>query len=210
MDYLISWLIDFLVSALRDSTKKKEQKPPDASSGSPQNPPPVVQPGPTRSTTPQRKAVSWEDELRRLLGDEAPVKPAPAKPPTITPRIITPTPPPIPVSRPAKPPPMVVRSNVSDVVPLPVPSIERISTGEMGKLDESRRAYERASNLDELAAARIKKAPGQHVGTTSVVFHTSTLPEVAQAISLVKNARTVRTALIASIILGPPKALERA
>jgi hypothetical protein len=196
MDSLISLLIDFISWAFRTATKKDEDP-----YNAPRNVPPVNQPArPANVPPPQRKGVSWEDELRRLLGDETPTRPPVLSPPINRPK---------PVASPQiKPAPVVVRAPVPDVVPIPVPTVQRVSTGELAKLDESRLAYERASQLDKLTAERIKKVPGQHVGSTSVVFHTLASPEVAQAVSLVKNARAVRTALIASIILGPPKALE--
>jgi hypothetical protein len=75
-------------------------------------------------------------------------------------------------------------------------------------MDESRRAYDRASQLDKKMSEHIQLVPGQHVQTTSVTHRTAS-PEVTQVISLFKSGRTARQAVIASIILGPPKALDQ-
>jgi hypothetical protein len=72
---------------------------------------------------------------------------------------------------------------------------------------ESKRAYERASQLDTAVAARIEKVPGEHVKPT-VVLRPPPPADVAQVVSLFKSSRTARQAVIASIILGPSRALE--
>ena len=94
------------------------------------------------------------------------------------------------------------------MVPLPVPSVERFSNGDLAKLNESRSAYERASNLDRTVAEYLGKIPGQPVKPTTVLGRPAPSKEVAQTLSLFRNASTARQAIIASVILGPPKALE--
>jgi hypothetical protein len=76
-------------------------------------------------------------------------------------------------------------------------------------MEESKRAYERASQLDMAVSAHIEKIPGEHVKPTTVLRR-SPPADLAQAVSLFKNSRTARQAVIASIILGPPRALEDA
>lgn len=212
MDSLISLLIDLLSWAFNSATKKKENTP-----NNPSNAPPANQPGqprPANAPPIQKKPVTWEDELRRLLGDEQPLKPQippslgrPKRPPTIAPKPMGS--PPISVSQPApKPPPVIARASDPGVVPLPVPAFERVSTGDLAKLEESRMAYERASQLDKIAAERIKKVPGQPVTSTSVVMRKTESPEIVQALALVKNARSAREAIAVSVIFGPPRALE--
>ena len=72
---------------------------------------------------------------------------------------------------------------------------------------ESRTAYERASQLDAKVSAHIDQVPGQRVLAT-VVTHRTVSPEITQVVSLFKNARSARQAVIASIILGPPRSLD--
>ncbi|HZV33210.1 MAG TPA: hypothetical protein VFB72_01435 [Verrucomicrobiae bacterium] len=211
MDTLISLLIDLLSWIFDSATKKRDNAP-----NSPSNAPPADQPGQPRPSNapPLRKPVTWEDELRRLLGEEQPLKPQippslarPKRPPTIAPKPIVSQP--IPVSQPPpKAPPIIARASDPGVVPLPVPAVERVSTGDLAKLEESRIAYERASQLDKIAAERIKKVPGQPVTSTSVVLRKTESPEIVQALALVKNARSAREAIAVSVVLGPPRALE--
>lgn len=74
-------------------------------------------------------------------------------------------------------------------------------------MSQSREAYERASQLDKKVAEHMDRVPGQHVLATSVVRR-AIPPEITQVVSLFKNARTARQAVIASLILAPPRALE--
>jgi len=91
--------------------------------------------------------------------------------------------------------------------PPPLPPGVEITSQQLASLSESKQAYARASQLDQTAAARIERTPGQHVQLTTVIRRT-TSPEVMQVVSLFKNARAARQAVIASVILGPPRALE--
>lgn len=75
-------------------------------------------------------------------------------------------------------------------------------------MSQSRQAYERASQLDQQVGAHIAKVSTQRVQLTSVV-RTKASHEVVQAAGMFKNARTVRQAVIDSLILGPPRALEQ-
>jgi hypothetical protein len=85
--------------------------------------------------------------------------------------------------------------------------MEEISKRNLGKLEESSRAYLRASQLDKTVAQHINRVPSEPVKLTTVV-HKQISPEVAQVVSLFKNPRAARQAVIASIILGPPKGME--
>lgn len=75
-------------------------------------------------------------------------------------------------------------------------------------MEASRQAYDRASQLDTAMSAHIDRVAGEHVQLTTVVRKPISA-EATQAISLFKNARTARQAVLASIILGPPIALEQ-
>jgi hypothetical protein len=77
----------------------------------------------------------------------------------------------------------------------------------MAPLTQSKEAYERASQLDKSVAAHIDRVPGQRVLATSVVRRAAS-PEIVQVVSMFKNARAARQAVLASVILGPPRSLE--
>lgn len=194
MESLITFLLILLISALATWLKRLGQKRAEKSSGASRRALPGTQ---------ERKTTNWEDELRRLLGEEeAPMPPPQAPPPP--PVVARPKPPPQ-----AQPPPAVLRAPVPEVTPLPVPTVEQITTAELARLEESRRAYERAGNLDRAVAEYLKKVSSAPVRLTSVLTYTSPSPEVTQAVSLLKNPRAAREAIVASVILGPPKALEQ-
>lgn len=68
--------------------------------------------------------------------------------------------------------------------------------------------YEAASHLSERVAAHMHGVGHQPVGLTSIETTRKVWPEVAETKALFKNAKTVRQAMIASLIFGPPKAFE--
>ena len=75
-------------------------------------------------------------------------------------------------------------------------------------LTSSAQIYHQASQLDENVAERLRQitervhhhAPVQQVRAASL--------EVSQAVALVRHRRSLRSVIMASVILGPPKALE--
>jgi hypothetical protein len=207
MDSLITAIVVLIVSAIGTWIKKrteKKQEEPDA---------PPLQPGQPRPTpgAPQQRPVTWEDELRRLLGDEEPVI-TPPKPP-VAPRPVAPKPAPPPiVARPipppatsaprkpltAAPPPIVPRVITPVAVAEPKTPVQPLLTRAMSKLATAQQAEE-----------RVRELPSEHiVPLTSVQKRTQPSRETTEAISLFKNARATREAMIVSIVLGPPKALE--
>jgi hypothetical protein len=217
MDSLITALVLMAVSALAAWMKKKTaDNRRDSSPDAP--PPPTSQPRPQRPT-------SWEEELRRMLEGQQPAAP----PPTMRPP---------PAMRPAAPPPVVAttRSQIPPPAPptvikpvlvpserravqmppptpspmpapLPVPAGVQVSAAQLAQLRQSREAYERASQLDKKVAEHIGQVSGQRVLDTRVERR-SVPEEIMQVVSLFKSAQTVRQAVMASIILGPPRALE--
>lgn len=82
-----------------------------------------------------------------------------------------------------------------------------ISKGELAPLTESRQAYQRASELGKTMSQHIERVSGQRVLATTVTRRASS-PEVAQVVGLFRNARTTRQAVIAAVILGPPRSLD--
>ena len=79
---------------------------------------------------------------------------------------------------------------------------------ELAQLSQARQAYERASNLDVTASAHIERVAGQHVQATKVIRR-AVSAEIVEARSMFKNAHNARQAVIASMVLGPPRALEQ-
>ncbi len=82
-----------------------------------------------------------------------------------------------------------------------------ISTGELAPLNESRQAYQRASQLDKTMSQHIDRVSGQRVLATTVTRR-AVSPDVAQVVGLFRSARSARQAVVAAIILGPPRSLD--
>jgi hypothetical protein len=72
---------------------------------------------------------------------------------------------------------------------------------------ESVQAYERTSHQDRKVEARLREAAPHPVGMTSVP-HRGGTPEASAVLALLRNPHSARSAILASVILGPPKALE--
>lgn len=70
------------------------------------------------------------------------------------------------------------------------------------------KTYEEASQLSQRVAAHMHQVGHIPVGLTSIESSKKMWPEVAETKALFRNAKTVRQAMIASLIFGPPKALE--
>lgn len=160
---------------------------------------PSVLPRQTPQTRPaQPPAASWEDELRRLLQGEEPSRPAP---PPVT---AQPAPPPIP--RPAAPRPRVVAK--------PEPTVDLGGEMEtslpvhMPTLEHSAQAFLRASQLESKVAAHMNRVDQQVMTHGAPELKRLKSPAVQQALGLVRNRQSQRVAILAGVILGPPKALE--
>jgi len=154
-----------------------------------------------RSGTPpsQPTARSWEEELRRVLGET--VEPAP--PPPIVREITHPAPP---VHRPRMPAPPPIEPHIEVALPPPRPRIEPMFQHLPG-LTEATQRYDEAMTLEQRVTRHMGDVTSHPVGTTSVVRR-EIAPEVFQAISAVRTRQGARAAVLASIILGPPRALE--
>jgi hypothetical protein len=79
---------------------------------------------------------------------------------------------------------------------------------QMPTLEHSARAYLRASNLESRVAAHMQRAGQQVVSHPKLEWKKSVAPEIRQAISLVRHRQSQRAAIIAGLVLGPPKAME--
>jgi hypothetical protein len=69
-------------------------------------------------------------------------------------------------------------------------------------------SYERASQLDEQVAERLRKISDQVEQHKLVPQAGIASMEVAEALALIRNPRSLRSVIMASVILGPPKALQ--
>ena len=195
MEQLIILAIIVGASLLHGWWKKKQGEGEDQSSpwpGQPEGPRPPTprqQPQP-----PPRRAMDLEEQLRRLLqGEERKSEPPPVAPPRI--------PPPPPLPRPARTAhrPMVAPPPVIVSVPAPAPA-ETLST--------AAKAFLRGNQLESKVAAHMHRV-GRHVTTQRVdPIQKPASPEIREAIGLLRTRKSQRAAIIASVVLGPPKAME--
>jgi len=207
-DSLIYIIIFLAFGAISNWLKRKQQGGGD---GSPETEeiPPVVrrrQTSPTPPPPPPSNPENWEEELRRLLGGE----PVIAPPPPLLP------PPPVPPARPARPfAPAPVMAE--EMEPIQTATLRRAEERVQHALDErpfqplpvlaeATPAFVQASQLDERMSQQLREVTRHAVGTTCVL-RKATTPTAAEALALVRNPRAIRSALVASIILGPPKSL---
>ena len=202
----------FLVAAaiIHSFMKKKEEKEADTWLDD-------VRPGERDRQRPGRPALpragrpqsmNWEEELRRFLEGD---KPAPAPPPSpVTHREPTPRPPPL-----VRSPPTVVRAPTPSVFQPPPSQTASYKSNEgrglpvhMPLLTESAQAYQRASQIESKAEEHLRQA-ARHVS-----LHTRRPAERApvvplnEALALLRTRQSLRTAVIALVVLGPPKAME--
>jgi len=193
--------------ALKD---QESQPPPDSSRprSTPTRPPPASR---------QAKPASWEEELRRLLEGESPSAPPP-------PVIVFEERPPAPaIEPPAKARPVVEQPPSAPVRPLITLAESSAAYQRAGELDrkveaqlervgsmaEAASALQKASGLDVAVAERMSKVTGQLVAQAASVQHKAVSADVAQVVPLFRNPRSARQAVLASLILGPPKALDQ-
>ena len=154
--------------------------------------PPAVPPQNRPINAPQPMAANWEEELRRLLQGEEPARPAP-------PPVVVQAPPSIPrVASPPTPRPVIVAQSDPDMDKgLAVPSLE-----------QSAQAFLRASQIEAKVAAHMQRVDQQVATHPKLNFKKDAPPEIRQAVALVRGRQSQRAAIIAGIILGPPKSME--
>jgi len=207
-------LIQFLVvilffagGAIVNWLKRKGQseQPPDASSERKFSPPPARAPRPTgqpvspaTASRPTPRKIDWEAELRRMLGEPE------TAPPPLPPRPVhqesrpAPTPPPVlprlPTPRPAPIRPVVVEQERG----LPV---------EFAGLTDSAQSHARASQLDVQVADHLRQVSQQVQRHAPRPKADVASRGVAQTLALLRNQQGLRSVIMASIILGPPKSL---
>jgi hypothetical protein len=175
-----------LVTALYNWLKKRRPPPDEA------GPPPA----PAR---PVVKTESWEEELRRLLQGEEESPP----PPIILREAPRPEPPPLPRPALARPPARIVRPGAEEEEPmdrgLPVP---------LPGLARSAEAYARGSQLESRVAEQLRRV-GELVTSHARIREVRTLnPAAVRVRTMLRGRDSLRTAVVASLILGPPKGFE--
>jgi hypothetical protein len=146
----------------------------------------------------RNRSRGWEEELRRLLEGEAPRRAPPCArlrscSPDQAPRAIP--------GRPASARPIAPQQRPVMIAA----AVPAISAPPVACNLASQPAFERASAPDTVSQIRLAGSGSQ----LTTVVRQQTSPELLQAISLFQNARSARQAIIASIILAPPKALEQ-
>jgi hypothetical protein len=142
----------------------------------------------------QRRRASWEDELREILEDH------PAPPPIrrdVPPPVFAPAPPPIPEQE---------DRGIEVYLPAPQPKIEPAFQPVRG-LAESEQRFAHAASLQERVGQHLAGISRRNVGMTNVERH-AIAARTQEAINLVRDPKNVRNAILASVIIGPPRALD--
>src|SRR5882672_2256703 len=161
--FSITWLIIVVVIwALSAIFKKKEEDQAEL--------PPELKP---RHGRPQQPPVtrSWEEELRRVLGETV----APPPPPVVR-EVIHPPPP---AHRPRMTAPPPIEPHIEVALPPPRPRIEPMFQHLPG-LTEATQRYDEAMTLEQRVTRHMGDVTSHPVGTTSVVRR-EIAPEVFQA-----------------------------
>ncbi len=141
--------------------------------------------------------IDWEKELRRFLGGEAPSAPPPIPPPVV-------------VQQPSRPPPLLSKSKPKSSRPVVAVEPDEGPSRILSTLTEAASAYEKAQRLHEKVAGRMRKTDKQtQTHKAAIPGHAKRVaPEIASVVSLLRSPHTARHAVVASLILSPPKALE--
>jgi hypothetical protein len=138
----------------------------------------------------------WEEELRRLLEGEPP-------PRRQEPRTVAPPPPPV-------QPVVVTTPRPAMAAPPPIVTVATRS-GPVHTIGETALALGRTRETQRRAAEEFRRARGQIGGRSFQLPGTQRVArsaELQQARSWFRDPQAARQAVVASIILGPPRALE--
>jgi hypothetical protein len=127
----------------------------------------------------QPRPLSWQEELRQSLPSRPPALP------TIVPRAAAP------------------KADEGED-----PDMQKGLPVHMPSLQESAQAFLRASRLEDRVGEQLRRV--QESITTHQKFEIKkvTAPEVRQALGLLRGRSSQRAAIMASVILGPPRATE--
>ncbi len=198
MEKLIFVIAVVVISMIHSWLQKRKGEPEEDSAPWPASrprrpvPPPANRPAPGMET--------WEDELRRLLqGGE----PRQDRPPVVV-QVPPTVPPPLPRTAARRP----------RIAPVPAAKAEvegEMETGlpvQMPTLEQSAQAFLRASNLESRVADHMRGIDARVTSHVVAEVRREKSPAVREALALVRNRQSQRAAIIAGVILGPPKALE--
>ncbi len=188
---LIGLIIFIAIAIISSLFKRKEEEfelPPELKPRRDKPPPspPHQQPSPART---------WEQELRQLLENR-------------------PAPPPIVRAKTPPSPPRIVRavssataeSHIQVALPAPRTNVEPAFQTLPG-LTQSDARYADAASLQQRVTQHLADVTRHRVGTTVVTRREATAEARDVALAL-HNRQSVRRAIVAAIVLGPPRALE--
>jgi hypothetical protein len=148
---------------------------------------------PRRDAAPQPPKVSrWEEELRRVLQEQSPQPP-----------IVRQVPPPIPPVQEYQP---EYEPHMQVELPTPQPQIEHAFQPLAG-LTEATQRYTAATALEQRVQQHMQTVTTHRVLATSVQ-HKMLAPELREVMNSLHQPKGVRAAILASVILGPPRAFE--
>jgi hypothetical protein len=193
MEQVVIIAIIIGISALHAWWKKRQGEGEDASDTGPM-PPPAGRPNdpsPGRSQRPASPAANWEGELRRLLQGEDPSRPS--RPPPPLPTVVASRPAPV------RRPPQVTHSDPDMDIGISMP---------MGMFAHSGYGGSSASDRESRVAEPMQHVPQQLTLRSKMELRKEVAPEIRQGIGLIHDRQSQRAAIIAGILLGPPKALE--
>ena len=146
---------------------------------------------PRRDQPPQQsqppKVGRWEEELRRVLQEQ------PAPPPLV---------------RPAVPPPLVQveeYQSSSDEGAHEEPAVPRLHT-----FTEASENYTHAASLLQRTQEQLHQlhGPTHRAAAPASVHHVEVAPEIRELLKTLRQPHGARAAILASVILGPPRAFE--
>ena len=190
------WLLVFVIIAIVSSFFKKKTESEDT-----WDLPPELKPRRDLPPLPRPSASRWEEELRRTLQQQ----PAPAVPPPLIqqapPREVRPV-----YRHVHEDPTAKEKPHIQVALPEPPPFTEHAFQRLPG-LTESTQRYAQAATLEERVQKHMQSVSGHRVGSTSV-HHSELAPEVRALVDSFRNPKGARSAILASIILGPPRAFD--
>ena len=148
-------------------------------------------------------AANWEEELRRVLGQstaEPPPPPVIAQPARPVFRSVVAAPPP----RPGE-----MEEHLEVSLPVPQPQIEPAFQPLAG-LTESPQHFAEAASLHERVQQHMHDLTTHRAGSTAVtsVGPQGVAPEYRELVKAFHNPAGARSAIVASVIFGPPRGLE--
>jgi hypothetical protein len=204
MEKLIIIVIIIAASIIHSWIKRKQEEAEERQRQS--NPETPNQQPPQLPAQPRdQSSGGWEEELRRLLQGDAPTPPPPRPPPS---RPKPTVPPPVikPMAEPAAPRPFLARTAI------PVPEMGREMDVGLAvrpvSLEQASAAHQRASHLQASVVQRMLETGSRVSSHTPTVPGIRRSPKADRMRLLLHQKESQRTIILASVILGPPRALE--